>query len=551
MTKKQKKNLIRILSSFFLLIICSIIKFDNFEENSSILKFLAFFIPYIIISFDVLTIAIKNIFKGQVLDENFLMTIATIGAFCIGDYAEGVAVMLFYQVGELFQSYAVGKSRLSIKYVIFIRPEFENVLMVSDDFTLYPEVVEINDVIIIKPGERIPLDATVIFGESSINTSALTGESAPTFATVGCDIISGCINIDGVLKAKVKSKFENSTVSKILQLVENSAEKKAKSEKFITKFSKYYTPIVVISALLLAIIPPLFAGDWSSWINRALIFLVISCPCALVISVPLSFFGGIGGASKQGILIKGSNYLEALSKTSIVIFDKTGTLTKGNFNVDEIKPVNINEKDLLKFCAYAESFSSHPVAKAIVSEYFTQTGEVINKSTISNVNEIAGNGVLITLDNDIILAGNDKLMMKHNILFKKSNMVGTVVYVAKNGEYLGYIIVSDEIKKDSSYTIETLKSIGIEQTIMLTGDKKQVGEHVANLLKIDKVYTELLPAQKAEITENILKTKEKKDTVIFVGDGINDAPVLKMVDVGIAMGAIGSDAAIEAADVVL
>ncbi|MEG0457289.1 MAG: heavy metal translocating P-type ATPase, partial [Oscillospiraceae bacterium] len=377
------------------------------------------------------------------------------------------------------------------------------------------------------------------------------GESAPTFATVGCDIISGCINIDGVLKAKVKSKFENSTVSKILQLVENSAEKKAKSEKFITKFSKYYTPIVVISALLLAIIPPLFAGDWSSWINRALIFLVISCPCALVISVPLSFFGGIGGASKQGILIKGSNYLEALSKTSIVIFDKTGTLTKGNFNVDEIKPVNINEKDLLKFCAYAESFSSHPVAKAIVSEYFTQTGEVINKSTISNVNEIAGNGVLITLDNDIILAGNDKLMMKHNILFKKSNMVGTVVYVAKNGEYLGYIIVSDEIKKDSSYTIETLKSIGIEQTIMLTGDKKQVGEHVANLLKIDKVYTELLPAQKAEITENILKTKEKKDTVIFVGDGINDAPVLKMVEVGIAMGAIGSDAAIEAADVVL
>ena len=517
--------------------------------NNEWLQIALFIISYIIVGGDVVKRAVKNIFKGQVFDENFLMSIATIGAFFIGEYPEGVAVMLFYQVGELFQSYAVGKSRKSIASLMDIRPDYANVKKGDELVKVDPDEVQIGDIIVIKAGEKIPLDGKVIEGSSMIDTSALTGESIPREVEVGSDILSGCININGVITAEVTKEFGESTVSKILDLVENASSKKSNSEQFITKFARYYTPVVVIIAVFLAIIPPLVidGATFSDWIYRALAFLVVSCPCALVISIPLSFFGGIGGASKKGILVKGSNYLEALAETEIVVFDKTGTLTKGVFNVQEIHPEGVSKEELLELTAYVESYSNHPISLSLKRAY----GKEIDNGRISDVEEISGHGVIATVDGKKVMAGNIKLMKMMDIPYFKGELIGTVVHVAVNNKYIGYIVIADEVKPDSAQAIKELKAANIKQTVMLTGDNKSVGSKVAKELGLDKVYAELLPADKVEKLEELFSQKSTKGKLAFVGDGINDAPVLARADIGIAMGGLGSDAAIEAADIVI
>ena len=517
--------------------------------NNEWLQIALFIISYIIVGGDVVKRAVKNIFKGQVFDENFLMSIATIGAFFIGEYPEGVAVMLFYQVGELFQSYAVGKSRKSIASLMDIRPDYANVKKDDELVKVDPDEVQIGDIIVIKAGEKIPLDGKVIEGSSMIDTSALTGESVPREVKVGSDILSGCININGVIIAEVTKEFGESTVSKILDLVENASSKKSNSEQFITKFARYYTPVVVIIAVFLAIIPPLVidGATFSDWIYRALAFLVVSCPCALVISIPLSFFGGIGGASKKGVLVKGSNYLEALAETEIVVFDKTGTLTKGVFNVQEIHPEGVSKEELLELTAHAESYSNHPISLSLKRAYSKE----IDNGRISDVEEISGHGVIATVDGKKVMAGNIKLMKMMDIPYFKGELIGTIVHVAVNNKYIGYIVIADEVKEDSAQAIKELKAANIKQTVMLTGDNKSIGSKVAKELGLDKVYAELLPADKVEKLEELFSQKSKKGKLAFVGDGINDAPVLARADIGIAMGGLGSDAAIEAADVVI
>lgn len=510
-------------------------------------EFLAYLLPYAVVGWDVLWKALRNILHGQVFDENFLMVLATIGAFGIREYPEAVAVMLFYQVGELFQSYAVGRSRRSIASLMDIRPDYANIERGGELIQADPDEVQIGDIIVIKSGERIPLDGVVLEGISSVDTAALTGESVPRDVQPGDDVISGCINQTGLLRVQVTKVFGESTVSKILNLVENSSSKKAQAENFITKFARYYTPIVVISALLLAVIPPLFDGNWSEWVERALIFLVISCPCALVISVPMSFFGGIGGASKCGILVKGGNYLEVLAKTEIVVFDKTGTLTRGVFNVTAIHPDSCSEFQLLEYAALAENYSNHPISRSLKEAYGTEA----DVSRLGTVEELSGRGIRAVVDGHLICAGNDKLMEEIGVSWHPCHRIGTTVHVAVDGVYAGHIVISDEVKPDAGRAISALKQQGVRKTVMLTGDAKAVGESVAQELGMDEVYAELLPAGKVEQVERLLEQKSAKGKLAFVGDGINDAPVLSRADIGIAMGAIGSDAAIEAADVVL
>jgi len=508
-----------------------------------------YLISYIIVGGDVVLKAVKNIFRGQVFDENFLMCIATIGAFIIGEYPEGVAVMLFYQVGEVFQNYAVDQSRKSIVSLMDIRPDYANVKRGSELVKMDPDEVKIDDIIVIKAGERIPLDGVVIDGNSMIDTSALTGESVPRELSVGSEVLSGCININGVLTVRVTKGYEESTVSKILDLVENASSKKSNSENFITKFARYYTPAVVIVAAILAVLPPLLieGATFSDWVSRALTFLVISCPCALVISVPLSFFGGIGAASKSGVLVKGSNYLEALAETEMVVFDKTGTLTKGVFTVQEINAKGISKEKLLELAAYAENYSNHPISISLKQAY----NKKIDESEITDVEEISGHGVRAVVKGKTVYAGNTKLMKKIKVPYYKGEIVGTVVHVAVDDKYAGYIVIADEVKPDAAKAIRELKEADIRQTVMLTGDANSVGMKVAKELALDKAYTELLPAGKVEKVEELLRQKSEKGKLAFVGDGINDAPVLARADIGIAMGGLGSDAAIEAADIVI
>ena len=538
----MRKKLIKIIIAFILFLIAMIFKAENEWINISL-----YVISYIIVGFEIIRKALRNITRGKVFDENFLMTVATIGAFGIGEYPEAVAVMLFYQVGELFQSYAVDKSRKSISSLMDIRPDFANVEGKVEKVD--PDDVEIGDIIIIKPGEKVPLDGVILEGKSSLDTKALTGESLPKDVTEGEEILSGCINLNGVLRVEVTKEYGQSTVSKILDLVENASSKKSKSENFITKFARYYTPIVVIIALFLALVPPLVIDGaiFSDWIYRALSFLVVSCPCALVISIPLSFFGGIGGASKMGILIKGSNYLEAISKAEIVVFDKTGTLTEGNFEVQKIMPVNITEEELLKTVAYAENYSNHPISLSVKNAYSRK----INEVDIQSTQELSGMGIVAKIWDRDIIVGNEKLMKEKEIEFLKTDDVGTVLYVAIDNKYVGYILISDKIKDDAKKAIEELKRNNVKETVMLTGDKKSVGEDVAQKLGLDKVYTELLPDGKVKKVEKLLKEKSENGKLVFVGDGINDAPVLALADIGVAMGGLGSDAAIEAADVVI
>lgn len=512
-------------------------------------KLVMYLVSYAVVGGDIAFRAVKNILRGQVFDENFLMAIATVGAFIVGEYPEGVAVMLFYQVGELFQSYAVDKSRKSIAGLMDLKPDYANVKRGNDIEKVDPEDVNIGDIIVIKAGEKIPLDARVTEGSSLIDTSALTGEAVPREVTAGDPLLSGCINQSGLLTAEVTHEFGQSTVSRILDLVENASSKKSNSENFITKFARYYTPSVVIVAALLAVIPPLVISGaaFSDWIYRALTFLVISCPCALVISIPLSFFGGIGGASKRGILVKGSNYLEALAQTEIIVFDKTGTLTKGVFEVQKIYPENISEEELLELAAYAESFSNHPISASLKRAYRKE----IDNARITQAEEIAGHGVRTVVDGREILAGNGKLMQKAGIAYFAGEAPGTAVHVADRGKYAGYILIADEIKPDSKQAIRELKKAGIRQTVMLTGDSNSAGVSVAEELGLDKAYTELLPGDKVEKLEQLLELKSPKGKLAFVGDGINDAPVLARADIGIAMGGMGADAAIEAADIVI
>lgn len=540
----MKKRLYRIILGAAVLCSAVIIKF-----NIEWLQIALFVLSYIIVGGDVVKRAVKNIIKGQVFDENFLMSVATIGAFLIGEYPEGVAVMLFYQIGELFQSYAVDKSRKSISSLMDIRPDYANVKNGDELIKTDPDEVKIGDIIVIKAGEKVPLDAKVIEGSSMIDTSALTGEAVPREIEAGYDILSGCININGVITAEVTKEFEESTVSKILDLVENASSKKSKSEQFITKFARYYTPVVVIIAVFLALVPPLVieGAAFSDWIYRALSFLVVSCPCALVISIPLSFFGGIGGASRRGILVKGSNYLEALAQTEIVVFDKTGTLTKGVFNVQEVHPEGISREELLELTAYAESYSNHPISLSLKRAY----GKEIFSGRISDVEEISGHGVSAIVDGKKVLAGNVKLMKRMNIPYFEGELIGTVVHVSVDNMYAGYIVIADEVKEDSAHAIKELKSANIKQTVMLTGDSKNVGAKVAGELGLDRVYAELLPGDKVDKLEELFLQKSEKGKLAFVGDGINDAPVLARADIGIAMGGLGSDAAIEAADIVI
>lgn len=541
MTSRQKKTLIRIIISLAALVIAAIIPVEGY------LRLGVFLVPYLIIGYDILWKAVRNILRGQVFDENFLMAIATVGAFVLGDYLEGSAVMIFYQVGELFQSIAVGKSRKSISSLMDIRPDYANLEKDGEIVESDPEEVSIGDIIVVKPGEKIPLDGVIIQGNTSVDTSALTGESVPRSLNEGDDVISGCINLSGVVRVRVTKEFGESTVAKILDLVENSSSKKAKAENFITKFARYYTPCVVIGAALLAVIPSLITGNWGEWVNRALIFLVISCPCALVISVPLSFFGGIGGASRCGILIKGGNYLEILAKAEIVVFDKTGTLTKGVFNVTAIHPEIISEEKLIELAAYAEAYSTHPISRSIREAFNAE----VDKSRISDVKELSGRGVSAVIDGKRVYAGNDKLMEEIGVSWHPCHHTGTTVHVATDSTYAGHIVISDEIKPDSAEAVTALKNAGVKKTVMLTGDAKAVGESTARQLGLDEVYTELLPDGKVEMVEKLLEEKSDKGRLVFVGDGINDAPVLSRADIGIAMGAVGSDAAIEAADVVL
>ena len=542
MSKKQKKTLVRIILSAVLLVAAALIPVDG------IVKLVLFLIPYAVIGWDVLWKAIRNIAHGQVFDENFLMAIATVGAFALGEYPEGVAVMLFYQVGELFQSYAVGRSRQSIAALMDIRPDYANIEQDGKLVQVDPEDVAVGDTIVIKAGEKIPLDGVVLEGSSAVDTAALTGESLPRDVNPGDDVVSGCINQSGLLKVRVTKVFGESTVAKILDLVENSSSKKARAENFITRFARYYTPVVVIGAVLLAVLPPLlFGGDWSDWLQRALIFLVISCPCALVISVPLSFFGGIGGASKQGILVKGSNYLEALAKTETVVFDKTGTLTKGTFQVTAVHPDRISKGELLELAALAESYSEHPISRSLREAY----QKPVDASRVTDVEEISGHGVRAKVDGHDVYAGNGKWMDRIGASWRNCHRTGTVVHVAVDGEYAGHIVISDAVKPDAAAAIEALKREGVKKTVMLTGDVKAVGEAVAREIGIDEVHAELLPGDKVDQVERLLKNTSGKGKLAFVGDGINDAPVLSRADIGIAMGGLGSDAAIEAADIVL
>ena len=539
----MKKKSFKIIISLILFLIAMIINFNNELINKVI-----FIIAYIIVGLEIVRKALRNIFRGKVFDENFLMTVATVGAFGIGEFPEAVAVMLFYQVGELFQSYAVDKSRKSIASLMDIRPDYANIEKDGKVLKVDPDDVKIGDIIIIKPGEKVPLDGIVIEGNTSIDTKALTGESLPREIVPGDEILSGSINISGLIKVKVSKEYGESTVSKILDLVENASSKKSKSENFITKFAQYYTPIVVIIAVLLVVVPVIFfGGEFSDWIYRALSFLVVSCPCALVISIPLSFFGGIGGASKMGILIKGSNYLEAIASTEIIVFDKTGTLTEGIFEVQKINPKDIDENDLLENAAYAECYSNHPISLSIKRAY----GKQIDKSKIKSTEELSGRGIVAIINGKNVLVGNEKLLNENNIEFEKNNDVGTILYVAIDNKYVGNIVIADKIKEDAKDSIMSLKKSNIKQAVMLTGDRKAVGENVAGILGIDKVYTELLPDGKVEKVEELLKEKSEKGKLAFVGDGINDAPVLALADIGIAMGGLGADSAIEAADIVL
>ena len=540
----MKEDLRKIIITVILFIIALVVPFANEWINKAI-----FIVSYLIVGLEVIKEALEHLFKGKLFDENFLMAIATIGAFGVGEFPEAVCVMLFYQIGELFQNYAVDKSRKSIASLMDIRPDFANIKIGDKIEKVSPEEVKIGDIIVVKPEERIPLDGTVIEGKSMIDTSSLTGESVPRNVSINDEVLSGCINQNGLLIIKVNKEFGESTVNKILDLVENASSKKSKSENFITKFAKYYTPIVVIIAVILAIVPPLVLKDasFTDWLYRALTFLVVSCPCALVISIPLGFFGGIGGASKIGILVKGSNYLEALANTELVVFDKTGTLTEGVFEVQKVECEGISKEDLLRYTAYAENNSTHPIATSVKKAY----GKEINVTNISKVEEISGFGVIANVEGKDILVGNEKLMKEKNIQYTKCNEIGTILYVAIENEFAGYIVIADKVKKDSAKAISNLKNMNIKKTVMLTGDKKEVGENIAEKLRIDEVYTELLPDEKVKKVEELLKEKDTKAKLAFVGDGINDAPVLAISDIGIAMGGLGSDAAIEAADVVI
>lgn len=553
MNKKQKKMMSRIIIAAVLMLGL------NFVPAKGVLRFGLYLIPYLIIGYDILRKAWKGILNRQVFDENFLMAVATLGAIAVaiydnGDYTEAIAVMLFYQIGEFFQSYAVGKSRKNISALMDIRPDYANVEKDGELVRVDPDEVEVGTVIIVQPGEKVPIDGVIIEGSSTLNTSALTGESMPREALAGNEVISGCINMTGVLKIETTKEFGESTVSKILELVENSSSRKSKSEDFISKFAKYYTPAVCYSALALAVLPPLvrmlalgLSPQWGDWIYRALTFLVISCPCALVISIPLSFFAGIGGASKEGVLIKGSNYLETLSRTRCVVFDKTGTLTQGVFEVNAVHHNQIEKEKLIEYAALAESASSHPISKSLKNAY----GKELDRSRVTGIQEISGNGVIAIVDGKEVAAGNDKLMKRLNVTYKSCHLIGTVIHVAIDSEYAGHIIISDVVKPSAKKAIHAIKKAGVERTVMLTGDAKEVAGQVAGELGIDEVYGELLPGDKVEKVEALLEEKGGYGKLAFVGDGINDAPVLGRADIGIAMGAMGSDAAIEAADVVL
>lgn len=549
MTKKQKKAMIRIIIAVVLVGLISLLPVKGY------IRFALFMIPYLVIGYDILRKAVKGIMNRQVFDENFLMAVATIGAIALGDYTEGVAVMIFYQIGELFQSYAVGKSRRNISELMDIRPDYANVETENGELEqVDPEEVEIGSVIVVQPGEKVPIDGVIIEGKSTLNTSALTGESLPREAEVDDEIVSGCINMTGVLRIKTTKEFGESTVSKILDMVENASSRKSRSENFISKFAHYYTPIVCYCAAALAVLPPLvsilflhIAPDWGEWIFRALTFLVISCPCALVISIPLSFFAGIGGASRSGVLVKGSNYMETLAQTSCVVFDKTGTLTQGVFAVSSIYPEGMSEDQLLEYAALAESYSSHPISRSLQKAY----GKGIDKNRIADVEEISGNGVKAAIDGKEVSVGNDKLMKKLGVSYKELNEVGTVVYVAVDQTFAGSILISDQPKPTAAAAIKALNKAGIRKTVMLTGDRRNVAEHVAKELGISEYYAELLPADKVSGVEKLLAGQHSREKLAFVGDGINDAPVLSRADIGIAMGAMGSDAAIEAADIVL
>ena len=546
MTRKQKKMLVRIAVSAVLLIAAVLVPYQG------LWRFALFLPAYFVIGWDVLWRAVRNIAHGQVFDENFLMALATVGAFCTGffgqgEYPEAVFVMLFYQVGELFQSYAVGKSRKSIASLMDIRPDYANVERDGKLLQVDPEEVAVGDTITVKAGEKIPLDGLVLEGQSLVDTAALTGESVPRQVRPGDSVISGCVNQNGLLRVQVTKAFGESTVQKILDLVENASSKKAKAENFITKFARYYTPVVVFCALALAVVPPLFVGDWTGWVQKGLIFLVVSCPCALVISVPLSFFGGIGGASRQGILVKGGNYLEVLADTELVVFDKTGTLTKGVFQVTAIHPEGVSQQELLELAALAESYSDHPISRSLKEAW----GKALDTARVGQVEELSGRGVRAQVDGKEVWAGNGKLMEEIGLAYRPSGQVGTVVHVAAEGRYLGYILIADEVKPDAKEAIAALKAQGVKKTVLLTGDAKDVGEAVAQELGLDEAYTQLLPGDKVERVEALLQETSPKGKLAFVGDGINDAPVLSRADIGIAMGALGSDAAIEAADLVL
>ena len=543
MTKKMKKKLIRIIISFILLILAFILKLDN-----TIINNILFITSYIIVGYDVILKALRNITRGKVFDENFLMTIATIGAFFIGEFPEAVAVMLFYQVGELFQSYAIDKSRKSVSELMDIRPDYANLYQNNKTERVDPNKVKVGDIILIKPGEKIPLDGIVVEGNSHLNTLALTGESMPKSVTETDEILSGCINNEGILKVKVTKEFGESTVSKILDLVENASSRKSKSENFISKFAKYYTPIVVIIAILLAFIPPIVLDtDFKTWIYRALSFLVVSCPCALVISIPLSFFGGIGASSKIGVLVKGSNYLEALANTEIVVCDKTGTLTEGIFKVQKVNAIDYSKEDLLKYTSYAENYSNHPIALSIKEAY----GKDINEKLVTKTKELKGKGVIAKVESKEVLVGNEKLMEEYNIDYIKSNDIGTVIYIAIDKKYAGSITISDKIKDDAYKAVKEFRRNNVKKIVMLTGDREEISKKVSKELKLDNYYAELLPQDKVKKVESLMQEKSEYGKLVFIGDGINDAPVLALSDIGVAMGGLGSDAAIEAADIVI
>jgi len=543
MTKKMKKKLIRIIISFILLVLAFILKLDNV-----IIIDILFIISYLIVGYDIILKALRNITRGKVFDENFLMTIATIGAFFIGEFPEAVAVMLFYQVGELFQSYAVDKSRKSVSELMDIRPDYANLYHNEKTERVEPNKVKIGDIILIKPGEKIPLDGIVVEGNSHLNTLALTGESMPKSVTVNDEVLSGCINNEGILKVKVTKKFGESTVSKILDLVENASSRKSKSENFISKFAKYYTPIVVIIAILLAFIPPLILDtNFKTWIYRALSFLVVSCPCALVISIPLSFFGGIGASSKIGVLVKGSNYLEALANTEIVVCDKTGTLTEGIFKVQKVNTIDYSKEDLLRYTSYAENYSNHPIGSSIKEAY----GKDINEKIVTKTKELKGKGVIAKVESKEVLVGNEKLMEEYNIDYIKSNDIGTVIYIAIDNKYAGSIIISDKIKDDAYKAVKEFRKNNVKKIVMLTGDREEISKKVSKELKLDNYYAELLPQDKVKKVESLMQEKSIDGKLVFIGDGINDAPVLALSDIGVAMGGLGSDAAIEAADIVI